>query len=250
MQTSVSDWTGVIEVDDFSPLSRYDAGFAVELRHAVVDLSDDDHVKAVVLRARGDFAPDTPAAAPDPATIFTTWPREFSGAAAIYQAVTFSKKVVITEVAGECAGAGTVLALASDLTIAADDARFGSPFRGRPEANFVLAALTIRQNRAKAWLLRDAVLDAPTAYDFGLVNEVVPRDGLRAGSAAMAARVARMPLDGVVMSKMLQQPVLDASGVGREYDMAGFYAAGLQATRATARHSTAQHSTAQGGTDE
>jgi enoyl-CoA hydratase/carnithine racemase len=228
MKVNVEDWVGSIEVDDYSPLSSGDTAFAVELRNAVVELSDDDLVKAIVLRARGDFAPAATSARLDPGTLFTSWPREVSGAAALYQAVTFSKKVVITAVSGACLGAGSSLVLASDLTVAAHDACFGSPFRGNPEANFVLAALTIRLNRAKAWVLRDTVLDAETAYDFGLVNEVVPAAGLRAAAEAMGARVARMPLDGVVMSKMLQQPVLDVSGVGREYDMASFYAAGLE----------------------
>lgn len=237
MRTTVEDWVGTIEVDDYSPLSQGDAGFATELRDAIVELSDDDFVKAVLLRARGDFAPARPAGPVDPRSIFTTWPREFSGASALYQAMTFSKKVVITEVTGECSGAGTCLVLASDLTVASQDARFGSPFRDHPEANFVLAALTIRLNRAKVWVVRDTVLDAPTAYEFGLVNDVVPAPEVRAAGAAMGARVARMPLDGVVMSKMLQQPVLDASGVGREYDMAGFYAAGLHMTGGAAEGS-------------
>jgi enoyl-CoA hydratase/carnithine racemase len=228
MRTSVEDLVGTIEVKDYSPLSRGDSSFAVELRDAVVELSDDDLVKAIVLRTRGDFAPAAPPPRIDPRKLFTAWPHEVSGAAALYQAVTFSKKVVITEVSGECLGAGSSLVLASDLTVASDDARFGSPFRGHPEANFVLAALTIRLNRAKAWVLRDTVLDATTAYDYGLVNEVVPTAELRLAAEAMGARVARMPLDGVVMSKMLQQPVLDVSGVGREYDMTSFYAAGLE----------------------
>lgn len=229
MTTSVGEWVGTIEVDDFSPLSRYDEGFARTLRDAVVDLSDDDHVKAVVLRSRGDFAPDTDVPALDRSTLFTSWPQTFAGASALYQAMTFSKKVIITEVSGACYGAGTLLVLSSDVTAAGESARFGSPFRGRPEANFVLTALTIRLNRAKAWMIRDSELDAIAAYDFGLVNDVVPDEELRAATESMAQRVAHMPLDGIVMSKMLQQPVLDASGVGREFDMASFYASGLHA---------------------
>lgn len=227
MDIRIADWVAVVEVDDFSPLSRGDAAFATELRNAVVDLSDDDFVKAIVLRSRGDFAPDGEPGAIDMSTVFTTWPRQLAGASALYQSITFSKKVIITEVAGESSAAGTMLVLASDLTVASDDARFSSPFRGRPEANFVLTALTIRLNRAKAWMLRDTILDAQTAYDFGLVNEVVAAASLQDTALAMGEAVSHMPLDGVVMSKMLQQPVLDASGVGREFDMASFYAAGL-----------------------
>lgn len=235
ISTSIADWVGTIEVEDFSPLSRYDAHFARSLRDAVVELSDDDHVKAIVLRTRGEFAPDVPAAELDPSTLFTSWPQDFAGASALYQAVTFSKKITVTEVAGGCHGAGTLLVLASDITAAGESARFGSPFRARPEANFVLTALTVRLNRAKAWLLRGSVLDAATAYDYGLVNEVVPDADLEETTRTMTGRITAMPLDGIVMSKMLQQPILDASGVGREFDMASFYASGLDvlATQST-----------------
>lgn len=227
MDITIKNWVGVIEVDDFSPLSRGDAAFAAELRNAVVDLSDDDFVKVIILRARGDFAPFQPAPDPDPAVIFTEWSRNFAGAAALYQSMTFSKKVILTEVAGECAGAGSLLVLSSDLTVAASDALFASPFADHPEANFVLAALTIRLNRAKAWVIRDYAIDAAQADAFGLINRVVDREDLSATALGMAASAALMPLDGVVMTKMLQQAVLDASGVGREFDMASFYSAGL-----------------------
>ncbi|MTD12418.1 hypothetical protein GIS00_00480 [Nakamurella sp. YIM 132087] len=224
IRTSVQDWVAVIEVNDFAPLGAGDAGFAGALRDAVVDLSDDDEVKVVVLRSTGDFATDRSTRLPAAEAVFTTWQQEFAGASAVHQALTFSKKVTVTEVSGNCSGAGTMLVLATDITVAAEDARFASPFRGHPEANFVLAALTVRLDRAKAWMLRDSVLDAETARSYGLVNEVIPRSELSDGVASAAARIARMPLDGVVMSKMLQQPVLDASGVGREFDLAGFYA--------------------------
>lgn len=242
LSVSVADWVGVIEAPDFTPLSRGDAGFAGVVRDAVVDLSDDDAVKVVVFRARGEFAPPVGRAVANPSgtELFTRWPREFSGASALYQAITFSKKITVTEVSGRSAGAGTLLVLASDITLAAQDATFGAPFRTHPESNFVLAALTVRLNRAKAWLLRDSVLDATTAEQWGLVNEVFPVSELRAATAAAAARIARMPLDGVVMSKMLQQPVLDASGVGRDFDLAGFYAAGAEMVGASAAGSTGE----------
>ncbi|UFS58331.1 enoyl-CoA hydratase/isomerase family protein [Subtercola endophyticus] len=227
MDITIDNWIGIIEVDDFSPLNRGDIAFTTALRNAVVDLSDNDFVKVIVLRSRGDFAPAQLAPDPDPALIFTDWSRTVSGASALYQSMTFSKKVILTEVAGECSGAGSLLVLSSDLTVAAHDATFASPFAEHPEANFVLAALTIRLNRAKAWLIRDYAIDAAQADAFGLVNRVVDRDRLASAALDMAASAALMPLDGVVMTKMLQQAVLDASGVGREFDMASFYSAGL-----------------------
>lgn len=213
---------------DLSPLSAHDPLTARELRDAVVELSDDDHVKALVIRSSTDdfcLAGESTGPKQHP----TAWEQDFAAADALYQSVTFSKKVTITAVDGVCAGAGALLVLASDLTVATHRATFGSPFATMPEANLVLAALTMRLNRAKSWALQGCVLDADAALEAGLVNRVVPAGALTAAVTAMAQSVTRMPLDGVTMSKMLLQSVLDSHGVGREFDMAPFYAATLWA---------------------
>jgi enoyl-CoA hydratase/carnithine racemase len=209
-------------------LTRHDADFARELRDAVVDLADDDYVKVIVLRATArDFCPTVPPAPAHREDIWTTWHQAFGTSSSLYQSMTFCKKLVVTEVAGESSGAGSLLALCSDLTVAATDAAFGSPFAQIPEANFVLAALTMRLNRAKAWLVRDSQLSAQEALAAGLVNRLADRAELPQATAAVARAVTKMPLDGVTMSKMLLQAVLDAHGVGRDFDMAGFYASAL-----------------------
>jgi enoyl-CoA hydratase/carnithine racemase len=229
LEHEVADQVATVAVDDFGPLNRYDTAFALALRDTVVELADRDSVKVIVLRATGaDFCPDGPRLPDAPFTgedIWTTWDQAFAGSRSLYQSVCFSKKVIITEVAGACTGGGTALVLCSDLTVATAEAGFRSPFSTIPEANVVLAALTMRLNRAKSWILRDNTLTAAEALRAGLVNEVVEPGELAAAVARAARSVTRMPLDGVTMSKMLEQSVLDAHGVGREFDMAGFYAA-------------------------
>jgi enoyl-CoA hydratase/carnithine racemase len=225
IDVTVADWVATVRVADFSPLSAYDATFAWALRDTVVALADDDEVKVIVLRAAGpDFAPDVPTA-PLPDDRSADWRRVFAGAKGLYQSLAFCKKVVVTEVDGACRAGGSALVLCSDLTVASDRSTFGSPFLSTPEANFVLAALTMRLNRAKAWAVTDSLLDAARADDVGLVNQVVPAGSLRAEVDALAARATAMPLDGVTMSKMLLQAVLDAHGVGRDFDLATHYAA-------------------------
>lgn len=226
--TTVTGTTAVVEATDYGPLGRHDVDFARSLRDAVVDACDDDRVKSVVLRATGpDFCPSVDPVPPDRAALWTVWHQAFGTSSSVYQAVCFAKKVVVTEVTGECAGGGSALVLCSDLTVAADDARFGSPFGVVPESNFVLAALTMRLNRAKAWLVRDSVLSAAEARTAGLANVVVPAAEVAARVRGMTDAVGRMPLDGVTMSKMLQQAVMDAHGVGRDFDQAGFYASAM-----------------------
>jgi enoyl-CoA hydratase/carnithine racemase len=225
LQVQVAEGVATVTVPDFSPLDAYDAEFARALCDAVLDAADSDAVKVIVLRGTGpDFCPETPQAAP-PTEVWTSWDQSFAAATALYQSLCFAKKVTIAAVTGHCGAAGSALLLCTDLAVAADGASFRSPFLAHPEANFVLAALTMRLNRAKAWLVNDGVLDCPEALAAGLVNEVCAAMDLDEVVAQRARTATRMPLDGITMSKMLLQAVLDGHGVGREFDQAGFYAA-------------------------
>ena len=56
----------------------------------------------------------------------------------------------------------------------------------------------------------------------------IERGALDREAQYMARAVARMPLDGIAVSKINAETCLDAAGVGREFDMAGFYAVTLQ----------------------
>ncbi len=224
-----------ITLPDCLALSVHDLAFGLELRDAIRDSADRDEIKAIVIRARGrDFSPAaTPealaaAAAGRKDTIWSSWHEAYAASSGLYQNICFCKKVVITAVDGICSGAGSLLVLCSDLTLATPDATFESPFGTLPEANLVLAALTMRLNRAKSWLLSGRPLHAQQAFDAGLINRIVEAKALDEAVQSMAHAVTRMPLDGIAMSKINVETCLDAQGVGREFDMAGFYAVTMQ----------------------
>jgi naphthoate synthase len=91
-------------------------------------------------------------------------------------------KPVIAMVAGYAVGGGHVLHVVCDLTIAADNARFGQtgPKVGSFDGGFgaSLLARQIGQKRAKEIWFMARQYDAQTALDWGLVNAVVPLDQL------------------------------------------------------------------------
>ncbi len=93
-------------------------------------------------------------------------------------------KPVVAMVAGYAIGGGHVLHLVCDLTIAADNARFGQtgPRVGSFDAGFGagLLARTIGAKRAKEIWFLCRQYDAERAYEMGLVNTVVPLAGLEA----------------------------------------------------------------------
>jgi crotonobetainyl-CoA hydratase len=104
-------------------------------------------------------------------------------------------KPVIAAVNGLAMGGGFELTLAADLVIAADHAVFGLP-----EPLIGAAALAggmhrlprqIGMKRAMAMMLSSESIDARTALDWGLVNQVVPLAELDAAVAAWVAKLLR-----------------------------------------------------------
>lgn len=105
-------------------------------------------------------------------------------------------KPVVAMVAGYAIGGGHVLHLVCDLTIAADNARFGQtgPRVGSFDAGYGsgLLARTIGLKRAKEiWFLCEQY-DATTAERWGLVNRVVPLERLEDETLAVCRRMLEM----------------------------------------------------------
>ncbi|MBI4233866.1 MAG: enoyl-CoA hydratase/isomerase family protein [Chloroflexi bacterium] len=106
-------------------------------------------------------------------------------------------KPVLAAVNGVAAGAGFSLALACDLRVASQDARFvlaysnigASPDGG---SSFALPRL-VGQARAMELYLLNETLDAARARELGLVALVVPQAELAARSAELARRLASGP---------------------------------------------------------
>lgn len=108
-------------------------------------------------------------------------------------------KPVIAMVAGYAIGGGHVLHLVCDLTIAADNARFGQtgPKVGSFDGGYgmgMLARTVGRKKAAEIWFLCDQY-DAQQALQMGLVNAVVPLDRLEAVTVDWCRRIlSRSPL--------------------------------------------------------
>jgi naphthoate synthase len=104
-------------------------------------------------------------------------------------------KPVVAMVAGYAIGGGHVLHLVCDLTIAADNARFGQtgPKVGSFDAGYgagLLARTVGRKKAAEIWFLCDQY-DARQALDMGLVNTVVPLDELEEVTVDWCRRMLR-----------------------------------------------------------
>ena len=122
-------------------------------------------------------------------------------------------KPVIAAVNGWCLGGGMWYALASDITIASENATFGQPeVREIQNSTFMLAALC-GWKVAHRYALTGDHFDAAEAYRIGVVNEVVPHDQLMAAAQKIARRIALQPPDTVRLNKAITTYGLEAMGL-------------------------------------
>jgi naphthoate synthase len=102
-------------------------------------------------------------------------------------------KPVIAQIAGYAIGGGHILHLVCDLSIAADNARFGQtgPRVGSFDGGYgsSLLARTIGLKRAKEIWFLCRQYDAAQALDWGLVNTVVARDELERETVAWCRQI-------------------------------------------------------------
>ncbi len=129
--------------------------------------------------------------------------RRDDGLAAInssaFSALERCSKPTIAAINGHAFGGGCELALACDLRIAADHARFGQPEVGLgiiPGAGATQRLpRIIGLGRAAQLVLTGDPIDAATALEWGLVNAVVPGRELAEAARALAGRIlTRGPL--------------------------------------------------------
>jgi enoyl-CoA hydratase/carnithine racemase len=122
-----------------------------------------------------------------------THQRIFALCSELMLAIVRLPKPVIAEVHGIATAAGCQLVATCDLAVAAEEARFATPgvniglFCSTP-----MVALTraVGRKAAMEMLLTGGLVDAPTARSLGLVNRVVPREGLRDAVDGLARQIA------------------------------------------------------------
>ena len=108
-----------------------------------------------------------------------------------------SPKPTVAAINGACAGAGFGLALACDLRLAADSARFTTAFaKVGFSGDFGITWPLVRivgEAKAKELLFLSDVIDASQALELELVNRIAPATVLLAEALELAARLARGP---------------------------------------------------------
>jgi enoyl-CoA hydratase len=146
----------------------------------------------------------------DPVVDFQMMSRNVRG----FMSLFWSDKPVACKVHGYCVAGGTDMALCSDLLVVADDAKIGYPparVWGVPTTAMWVHRLGVA--RAKRLLLTGDSLTGRESAEWGLANESAPADQLDAVFEGLLERVARVPVNQLVMHKLQANQVLLASGL-------------------------------------
>ena len=126
-----------------------------------------------------------------------------------------SPKPTIAAVHGYCLGSAMELALACDLTIAAEDCRFGEPEVKFGSGIVALLLPWLTGPKAAKYLLLtgDDRVTAAEMQSMGLVNRVVPAASLLDEALALAGRIAANDTQAVRLTKQAINRSLDIGGM-------------------------------------
>ncbi len=218
-------------------INRADKGNAIpyflrdELIDAFREANYDLNVRAVVLTAAGErhFCTGADLSVPQPPRGRAEKPegapdRVVGGAIhmmragfqQLMQAIQDCEKPVIVAMNGTAAGGGSMLVLAADLVIAADNAKLIQVFVRRglvPDGGVAyLLPRIVGMHKAKELVFFGDDLSAADAAALGIVNKVVPAAELQAAAKEWAERLANGPTKALGWAKKLLH---DASELSR-----------------------------------
>jgi enoyl-CoA hydratase/carnithine racemase len=192
-----ADGTALITIDRADKLNAMNHAFFRELPALMEELDDDPAVRVAVITGAGRaFSAGGDIEDFDRITDADGARRQVRMALEAFLAVERSETVLIAAVNGIAYGGGTELTLASDMALAADDARFA--FREitlglTPGYGLVRGPDVIGRAWTHRMALTGDILPADRALAIGLVQEVRPATTVVDDALALAARIAVHP---------------------------------------------------------
>ncbi len=197
---------------------------------SAIDAAESDHaVRVILLRAEGrafcagygldwSTAAQATEGARTPERVWDSVAdlRMMSTFVDAYLKLWYARKPTVAAVQGWCIGGGTDLVLCADLIVAGAGASFGYPparVWGTPTTAMWVHRLGLE--RAKRYLLTGDEIPAPEAARMGMILEVVPDAELEASATALAERMARLPLNQLVMLKLLCNQTAEHMGMAQ-----------------------------------
>jgi enoyl-CoA hydratase len=197
-----------------------------EIRRAVEIANEDPGVHVIVVQGAGaafcsgyDLKLFAESEAPqrwrqgpiwDPIKDFREMKRNTDDFASLWR----SLKPTICKVHGHAVAGGSDIALSCDLVVMAEGARIGyMPARVWGCPTTAMWVYRLGAERAKRMLFTGDTIDGTTAAEWGLVLQAVPAEHLDARVEQLADRIAAVPVNQLVMQKLLINQAYDTMGL-------------------------------------
>lgn len=131
-----------------------------------------------------------------------------------FMSLFYANKPVLVKVHGFCVAGGTDMALCGDLMVIAEDAKIGYPparVWGSPTTS--LWVFRVGLEKAKRLLFTGDCLNGKEAVEWGLATECAPADKLDERFEILLDRTARLPVNQLIMMKLLINQTVLAAGL-------------------------------------
>ncbi|MCL4459043.1 MAG: enoyl-CoA hydratase/isomerase family protein [Chloroflexi bacterium] len=188
-----------------------------ELASALDEVERDDTVRAVIITGAGrSFSSgfDLKEEADEGTLPPEVWLERFQKGFAVFYKIWQIGKPFIAAVNGYNLAGSLELSLLCDITIAAEDAKFGAPeIRHASGPGPCFMPWVVGMKRAKAMLLTGDTIDAQEALRIGLVNKVVPVDRLQEEAESLAANLALISPVAMRLNKMAINQTYEIMGL-------------------------------------
>lgn len=184
----------VITINRPDKLNALNSAVHTEGVAALDELRKNDAVRVVVITGAGEKSFVAGADISEFAAQTPITQRDLFYEKTLFNSIDAFPKPVIAMINGFCLGGGNELALACDIRIASENAKFS-----QPEINLGIMcggggtqrlARLIGEGRAMELVLTGDMIDAPTALRFGLVNHVYPLAELESKTMELANKIA------------------------------------------------------------
>jgi len=212
---SVEDKIGIVQLNRPEAFNALNDHLLSELADVLKHFVKDDEVRCIII-AGGEKAF---CAGADLKEMVTRGPKDILDrfTSSIFGLLRHCPKPTIAAVSGYCFAGGCELALACDMIVASDTAKFG-----QPEINVGIIpgaggtqrwTRTAGKARAMEIVLTGAPIDARKAMEWGIVNRVVPFEELLNEAKRLAATIAAKPQ---LAARMAKDAVLKAQDMTLE----------------------------------
>ncbi len=218
---------GIVKIDRPSVLNAVNIETILELERAVTELNDNKDIFVIVITGEGkSFVSGSDISRL--AEMDTMTAREYSQIGQrVLSFIENIEKPVIAAVNGFALGSGCELAMACDIRIASEKAKFGQPevklglIPGH--AGTQRLARLVGIGKAKELIFTGDVIDSQEALRIGLVNKVVAADKLLEEAKNLANTIADMGPTAVRLAKTVINRGFDANlTTANSYEMEAF----------------------------